>query len=845
MEISLQNKYKTREILAKRREIIEKEKLHIKELIDAEEFLRLYNKYGNGFEQKEFAYAFFDIDNAKYDPFMKGKKVSILSSEYVSKEEFRSIREKLIDIYDLKTVSYNSALKLYEDFGQRLSFKLFSEEVLGIDEKTLKSRNLKRSPNREIPVNFDIEPGEYAASHSEGEVMLMYALNPEHILNLRKKVIYEEGWHIGEDIDYEKFIQLYSKYGKDMSEDVFSQEVLDISARSLIRMKGPKKSSTAILQNVEIPEKYITTLRDKIVMLNKLEGGQLLEYTKLQEFHRKYAREFLERDFAINVLEVESESYRFLPAGINHSVTILKSRETDFEALRNKLIREMNLHYDDMINYDIFVNWHQSYAPNMREVVFAEKVLNIGPENFKEVKYRNGRARILLDIKLPSKEEIAELRKKVIKENKFHINDKIDYRQLQELHLKYGGIMSIEMFAVDVLLMSQPKIKVMKRDYERNDYSEDTELKKAYILLNYEIQLEELKELKSTIKRIENLENPQMMSKEQIEELYEKYGGIMSFNMFLQGILSVSKENFENLKYGHHKKTLVCVREGLSNDEIKQIIRFLANDLSEDEIAMEMELPRTLLKMSIKELSKSKEFSDAILYERVKLLSEENISVSNIATKLGISQDDVRDMLNRYKKEKSKEYENLRQEKKEQKAKEKKESKKALVKARAIRILDKYELNDKNIKNVRAYISDCRESFEEGKFLRSEIDFLMECMIFIQCNCKEIELVSKMCIHFNEYRKGMNFIAENIDNEGISRDEREKLKALRNSMDYAIRKQHALQRLKLGDTDVEQIARLTGLREVDVLKLRNGIEEARVAMINGTNGKKDDGQFII
>lgn len=105
MELSLQSKYKRREILAKRREIIEKEKLHIKDLIDPEEFSRLYSIYGSEFEQKEFAYAFLDIDNARYDTLIRGKKVSILSREYIPKEEFKSIREKLIDIYDLKAVS--------------------------------------------------------------------------------------------------------------------------------------------------------------------------------------------------------------------------------------------------------------------------------------------------------------------------------------------------------------------------------------------------------------------------------------------------------------------------------------------------------------------------------------------------------------------------------------------------------------------------------------------------------------------------------------------------------------------------------------------------------------------
>jgi hypothetical protein len=159
--------------------------------------------------------------------------------------------------------------------------------------------------------------------------------------------------------------------------------------------------------------------------------------------------------------------------------------------------------------------------------------------------------------------------------------------------------------------------------------------------------------------------------------------------------------------------------------------------------------------------------------------------------------------------------------------------------------LDKYIFDDKNIKNVRAYIADCKESFEEGNFQRSDIDFLMECMIFIQCNCKEIELVSKMCIHFNEYRRGMNFIAENIDNEGISRDEREKLMSLRNSMEYAIRQEQALQRIKAGDTDVQQIARATGIREVDVLKLRKKIEEESINMFDGSSRKKDDDQFVV
>ena len=161
--------------------------------------------------------------------------------QYVSNEELKSIRAKLIELYDLKVVSYNKAMELYEKFGKMLSFKLFSEEILGIDEKIFKSKKIKKNPDREIEVNFDSEPGEFTSLDDTIKDMPIYVLNPEYILEIRKKIIYEDGLHIKESIDYEIFKELYNKYGKDMLELVFAQEVLDIGLKSLNRMKGPKK----------------------------------------------------------------------------------------------------------------------------------------------------------------------------------------------------------------------------------------------------------------------------------------------------------------------------------------------------------------------------------------------------------------------------------------------------------------------------------------------------------------------------------------------------------------------------------------------------------------------------
>ena len=91
MELSLQSKYKSKQILARRNEMIEAEKLHIKDKIGLEQFKKLYIKYGNELEEKEFAYAFLDIDDIKYTILARGKnsETTILSKQYIPKEEDR------------------------------------------------------------------------------------------------------------------------------------------------------------------------------------------------------------------------------------------------------------------------------------------------------------------------------------------------------------------------------------------------------------------------------------------------------------------------------------------------------------------------------------------------------------------------------------------------------------------------------------------------------------------------------------------------------------------------------------------------------------------------------------
>lgn len=164
--------------------------------------------------------------------------------------------------------------ELHRVYGEGLEEKDFAYAFLDLDD--MKYSNIIKNPKRTADIL------------SQATVLA----NMVHINDLRNKMIYSEGLHIKESINYEKFSELYGKYGEGMTEVAFALEVLDISAKGLSRMRGPRNASTAILQNVDNLDQIMLSIRDRIVTLNQLESRQVLERAKVEEYHQKYAPEF-------------------------------------------------------------------------------------------------------------------------------------------------------------------------------------------------------------------------------------------------------------------------------------------------------------------------------------------------------------------------------------------------------------------------------------------------------------------------------------------------------------------------------------------------------------------------
>lgn len=170
MELSVQSKLKSEEILARRKEMLKKERLHIKEKIDYETFMHLYSQYGGDLEKKDFAYAFFDVDDVAYKNLESGKnnEMIILSREYVSDKELIEIRDRVIKKYGFKTgdnINTEQLMEIYEEMSDRISFRTLAEEILGMPVE--RARKLRRGTIKDTIVNFDIIPGQYCISHGK------------------------------------------------------------------------------------------------------------------------------------------------------------------------------------------------------------------------------------------------------------------------------------------------------------------------------------------------------------------------------------------------------------------------------------------------------------------------------------------------------------------------------------------------------------------------------------------------------------------------------------------------------------------------------------------------------
>ena len=173
-----------------------------------------------------------------------------------------------------------------------------------------------------------------------------------------------------------------------------------------------------------------------------------------------------EKRFATVIMGIKYENYIQLAMGTTLKNYVFAIQpEPKIKKIREKVIEEQHLHYDDLIDYPRLHELHQKYAPMMREYSFARDILDIGQTALNNIRNKeNAFTHILLDEALPNVQQIEKIRKALLSKANIREVEMMDYSMFQQLYFEYGGVMPEDLFSLQVLEITQKELNRIKQN---------------------------------------------------------------------------------------------------------------------------------------------------------------------------------------------------------------------------------------------------------------------------------------------------------------------------------------------------------------------------------------------
>ena len=423
-----------------RLEIAEQYNLHVDDEISYTKFREVYEVYKGKFTESRFALEIFGIRQETWERLRSNNvKTKIFIQENLLEEEILQLRDKIIleeNLHCGDLISKDKFKELYNKYAGILSEKQFAEEIL------------------EMPLSAFSNISKNDISILKGE-----ELDLETILNITYKVMEDYNLKIRDRISYEDFLEIFHKYGGNMSQMQFAEDILDISSK----VAFTSTSNMMIMSSTVIPEDFILSLRKKIIEENKIYVNGSITKEEFEQIYSTYNHFMAKKDFAKEVLDINNSSFYNLLNGNIKTCTVFGNELLYYEMykkLREKIIKEYKLHIRDFIDYQQFLEIYRKYGSSLREKEFALIILDICEQNLNNIKYiKNAKTKVLTNEKiLPEEEEIEELRKFF----KQYEGEILDYRKFQELHMQYGGRIDEFTFCEQILGFKLNFIKYYK-----------------------------------------------------------------------------------------------------------------------------------------------------------------------------------------------------------------------------------------------------------------------------------------------------------------------------------------------------------------------------------------------
>lgn len=382
------------------------------------------------------------------------------------------------------------------------------------------------------------------------ELSLQSKINYKSLHNRRENLIKKEMLHMQDSIDYNEFKRLHERYASDLEEADFAKYFLDINWRCWYKMKTGSSLSTNILSHEYYDYKEFIFIRERIEDEYNFERIFKISGNNLKILYEKYGQQYSFEEFGEKVLGIKPSRVVALKYKTNSKSVMLTqgvySKEKDFEELRKKIFTEQK----ELIEQSyILSGWqvedlHQIYGGRFSLSIFAENVLGIKERVALDAVKNKGTITEAFREEIVNFSTVKEIQERLVNEEKLHIGSQITKEQFERLYEKYKcfGI-SKEQFGIHILGLSSDSMNHFKN--------------KKSVFMNYPINPWKIENLREKVIALEKLHIGDNITLEKFEELYEKYAGILSREIFAEEILDVSYEALKQLVHKNEKTSIL------------------------------------------------------------------------------------------------------------------------------------------------------------------------------------------------------------------------------------------------------------------------------------------------
>lgn len=387
---------------------------------------------------------------------------------------------------------------------------------------------------------------------------------------IRKQILNEYNLRIGDRIKYDLLHTIYQGYIKIFDEKTFAQEVLQISYGSYCQIKYDSNKRAILLKDEKV---NIDLIRKEILLRFSLKLGDKINYQKLCEIVRQYEQIVDERTMAYEVLGISKNMLYPIKKNPNYSTTILSNRfEQKIDDLKIKIFNNEGIFPGDYINFERLHYLAEKYKINDRDL--AIKIFGIKGFNYDNIKNNSKRRTRILFGLIKKKEDkydidLEEVRNKIIKSENLIPGNKIDYKQLHRIYIKYSSIMKEVEFAVNILGLNKTRFYNVK--------SNKTD--KAVILKD--ILDITIKQVREQLIEKEKIQPGDTINYERLTMLIEKYKGTIDATILVRNVLGLSADTFRRMRDKPNQKSMV-MKEFIEEKTEEEIID-LRNRIFESE----------------------------------------------------------------------------------------------------------------------------------------------------------------------------------------------------------------------------------------------------------------------